>query len=787
MAAIFAVLLNGAEWKIAENGKAAAGIIIPANAKPIVKFAAGELAHFLEKMTGAEFTVGTTSAYKTNFKLGFGKADDLRFDESIIRTVGNDIEIYGKDTSSPVNIFYYFYDGHEKGTLHGVYHLLDKLGVRFPVPGYAHVPENKNLALQEMNIRYKPYYKERHSTGMDYSFMSKHPDSSDYAVSNNGAMLDVIRLGGSTRNLVIGCHSESAFQLWKDVEWLSDPTRSRLGKDGVRTPKYSCWTHPDVKALWMRAADAYFSGKTPKQAGFKNMRGGGNSWPYPFVSPHEFMIDPYDYDGISDGICYCARCQDFRKKHPCKDDSEIMWRVIADVAEYIHKKYPGKKITTLVYPPKTEIPKIKLPPNIQVKLCFAGAKSCLSPASLQGDINKMKAWADFTGNPVGLWLYHLIGFNQSMPDIVETYPRLMKQYFTATKGMVDGFFMELGNGNCTRIALDSYVFHRLTMNPDLNIEELVTEFCTLLYGPAAQDAKKFYDRLEFLFIDFWRKTVPSDKKITGCSPWGSRNLAMQRKLWEITYTAEELENLGRMVDAIMQKTAGTKHEKYAKLLKQYIYDAMVNTRREVIGKEEFRASIRINAAETSAKDFPAPAEWRKAQVYQMRPANRFGKKLREPGAFQLMANKDTLFIRTEFMQSQMNKTATDTKRVNGDTNIWMDNTAEFFIAPMNKSDIVHQIVVNDHGIWASRFYGKGKSKWQQIDGCRVKVERLSDRWITQVAVPFKSLGSNFTELRFNVAREQRTQGKPVEYSTYSPLALVGVWDNSDNFGTIIFK
>ena len=40
-------VLTAAEITLAENGQAKAGIVIPADAKPIVRFAAGELAEHL--------------------------------------------------------------------------------------------------------------------------------------------------------------------------------------------------------------------------------------------------------------------------------------------------------------------------------------------------------------------------------------------------------------------------------------------------------------------------------------------------------------------------------------------------------------------------------------------------------------------------------------------------------------------------------------------------------------------------------------------------------------------
>ena len=52
-----AAVISAGEITLAENGQAKAGIVIPANAKPIVRFAAGELAEHLKKMTGAEFKI----------------------------------------------------------------------------------------------------------------------------------------------------------------------------------------------------------------------------------------------------------------------------------------------------------------------------------------------------------------------------------------------------------------------------------------------------------------------------------------------------------------------------------------------------------------------------------------------------------------------------------------------------------------------------------------------------------------------------------------------------------
>ena len=133
--AAFAAVLSAAPLKIAENGKAFAGILVPAKAKPVTVVAAQELALYLKKMTGAEFTVGTKSPHKVNFRIGFGDAEKFEINEYAIKTTASTIEIYGKDSDAPFNWFDFFHDIPQQGSLRGVYEFLDLQGVIWPNPG----------------------------------------------------------------------------------------------------------------------------------------------------------------------------------------------------------------------------------------------------------------------------------------------------------------------------------------------------------------------------------------------------------------------------------------------------------------------------------------------------------------------------------------------------------------------------------------------------------------------------------------------------------------------------
>ena len=776
-----ALLISGAELTIAENGAAKAGILIPENARPVVRVAAAELAEYLKKITGAEFTVGTKSKYKTNFKLGFGDPAGLDNEEFIIRTQDDQIEIFGHDSDRKFSWFQFYYYGNRKGTLQGVYYFLEQLGVRWPAPDMEHVPVRKTLVLKPLDIRFKPYFKDRHIGSGAYTFVNNRPDSREYCKNNEDAMKWYMRIGESPRHVVPGCHSERSLALFKDPEWKSDKTRLQLDKNGKRNPNYSCWTHPDVKRIWLKAADAYFSGKTARQAGFKYVS--ARSWPYPFVVKDEFMIDPMDNDGVNDGRCYCERCKQFRKAHPCPDDTDLIWEVIADVADFIQKKHPGKYITTLVYPPKRQVPKRQLPSNVRVRVCLSGPKIGLDPVQFENEIKTIRTWHQVTGRKVPLWTYHCVGHGNSMPHIVETYPHLIKNYVQALKGIGEGMYMETHSLTFTRKLLDTYIFHRLMRNPDLDVDRELDEFFRILYGPAHQEAKQFYAELERLFADFWNRTAAPGKKGSLVTPWKYRDLAMQKKLWTMAYTDSKLDELGKLVAAMEKKTANGPYAKPVRMLRKYIYDGMVDQRKLIFGKEDIRKKLDLKAAKIPAGTVPSEEQWKNAAVYHLIPAVPFVDKLDAKGRFQLLSNGKDLFIRAELDESSMDKTQVRKGQKTGSQDIWKDNCVEFYIASM-KDARIWQVIINDQGHWSSRRISQGFSDWIQLPGCKVSVNREDRRWTVFVTIPLKTLNPSAGELRLNVARERHVKEKAAEYSTSSPLAMYAVWQDPKNFATL---
>ena len=780
--------LNAAPLKIAENGKALAGILIPADAKPVTRLAAEELAAYLKKMTGATFTVGTQSRHKVNFKIGFGNAADFLPNEYVIRTSGNDIEIYGRDSDKKFSWFQLFYLIPWQGSLRGVYEFLDLQGVRWPNPSIEYVPKKSTMTVPDLNIRRKikfVYINDAHS----WDFVRSQKDGREYVKNTDDVFKWLLRIGFfSDRYHVYGCHTEHHLGLYKDPQWVSDPTRLMQGKDGRRNARYSCWTHPDLAKIWIKAADGYFSGKSTTEAGFKYIEGkppkGISHWPYPFVMPNEFMVDPMDITTNCDGRCYCKRCQEYRRKHPCADDTEIIWNVIIQVAEYVQKKFPGKYISTLVYPPKHQLPKRKLPPNIRVRICLAGAKiGYATPKFFKEDVNMITAWKNLTGNRPPLWTYHWVSFGNAMPYLVETYPREIARYIKTLRSLISGEYMEIRTWNrCfTPVNLDIYIHRRMMNNPDRDVESELKDYFKASYGPAAAEGEKFFNELERLFKVFWDKGLAKKKKPDFVTAWNPGDADAQRSLWDLAYTAEKMRELDGLVKVMEKKTSGTIYARQVYLLRKYLLDEIISARKKIFANEEQRRTLAVRV--TACKAAPSPADWEKAPRFQLRQADRFSKTAVVPGEFRLLSDGRSIYCRAELTEPALDKTKSVQRR-NGAKDIWKDNSFElFFYSAADRK--LNQIIINDAGFWSSNYSRRGQIRWKLLPGIKISVKRGSNSWTAEITIPVSSvLPKEGGELRFNAVRERNIKGIQPEFSTWSPLSLLGEWRNYNTFPTL---
>lgn len=768
--------IAAADVTIANKGRANADIVTGPNPPAVIRYAAEELKHHLDRMTGGNFIITEKSKNPVQIVLGQGNPDGLKRDGFVIAVKGGRVEIYGRDNPSaqPLDLFHLFYDETDRGTLMGVYEFLEQLGVRWPAPGpgNAYIPERATVILPEKTAKIEPVFADR--TGTDFwNFMEYYPDAGEYCRNVYDMYIWGLRLKLSTRSMVVGCHSENTLK-FREI-WRDHPERFQMMPDGKRNFDYLCWTDPAVKDIWFKAADAYFSGKTPAEAGFPHLKPYLKSkWPFPFIAPDDFMIDPHDHTTSNDGRCRCPRCETFRQENPCPDDSEIIWRVIAGVAQKIGEKHPGKYISTLIYPPKMSVPKtVEIPDNVLVRVCISGAKEVPTPKRLQNDLDIVREWHQATGNKPPLWTYQCIIFDRTLPVVPEIYPRLTAEFLRQLKPVGAGAYIEHHAFSHTARNLDMYVYSRLLWNPDQDVDQILDEYYRIYYGPAAGEAKLLYERMMSNWLKIWSLTVRDEpgKKRGSVGMWSDRK-AVQKAAWGQVYTVEEMQAFEKQLTALENAAAAVPgYAGRAGLLRKYLYNIMAAERLEAMDKAELQKDIILKVA----------ANEQKAHSYPLISAARLAPVLSAGGEFKVWRDDGMFHLRADLKEPKLAASATKTRNP-GDPEVWQDNDLELFFFSNGK---LWQIIINDQGNWASQWITVNGAAWERIPGVRVKVDKGADAWQIHAGIPLSVFGGG--KLLFNLARNRNIKGEKVELSTWSPLGMVGNWHDPENYGNVEFE
>ena len=434
-AAAAAVFSLQAQLVISENGKCHAEIVTGKNPSAVVQFAAKELAYFLGKAGKCTVPVKTQSNARVRICLGntpeSRKAGISPQGTDHIISIRKDGRIFLAGVDHPgtrgSNIHNLFFNIDQKGTLETVYTFLEKyLGVRFLEPGTAgeFIPVKNKLTLPIAEENLRPAFHERRThyyRGVSYrsTYKKKIPDLDEYGGSDVTLLWGLRLRYTSFTAPTYGCHTYVPLHFSDLLK--SKPEMFSMLEDGSRTPNDLCWSNPEVAEQWFKFADSWFSGdKTMKRAGVDR------PWNVTqFPRRDEFMIDPHDYQTF---FCLCERCKTLRAPHGDRGQGELVWKVIIDVARRVEKKYPGKLITTLVYPPKRFVPQEKdLPKNLRVRITLPWASIVEGTPGWHESMKLMKDWTRVIGEKTYVWQYFVANFASQLRGVPEIATRNMQK------------------------------------------------------------------------------------------------------------------------------------------------------------------------------------------------------------------------------------------------------------------------------------------------------------------------------------------------------------------------
>lgn len=222
------------------------------------------------------------------------------------------------------------------------------------------------------------------------------------------------------------------------------------------------------------------------------------------------QFDVYDFEGVSvmppdsyTSICQCPLCagKDDPQRGPRGSLSNHVWGFVNRVAKEIAKTHPHKLIYCCAYGtnslPPTNIDKLE--PNVQVVI--VGGRRPKSGAAQQAEIREFReSWLPKTDRPIQIYEnYPLTSRGWYLPCFMA---RTIGHSINETKGVSRGEEVWVSpyrefDGAAAFNAFQLYFTARMYWGgKEQDVGALLGEYCRLLYGPAGDAMKAFFDDCE---------------------------------------------------------------------------------------------------------------------------------------------------------------------------------------------------------------------------------------------------------------------------------------------------
>lgn len=440
---------------LADHGEARCSIVIADRAIAPERYAAAELRDTLKQVTGADFAVQTESQVSPDVpmilvgrtrlaaKLLVGVDwESLGYDGIVIRTVGDKLILSG---------------GQPRGAIYAVYSFLeDTVGCRWWTSSESYIPRVSVLEVPALDTVYVPKLRYREA------FYTDPLGAPKFAVKMklNGNFYRIPNSYGGNYEILGWCHT--AYQLLPPKDYFAKHPEWYSLIDGKRMDKWSqlCWTNDEMRAELTKKALEWIK-KNPK-AGIIS------------ISQNDCL-----------NACQCDKCKAVEAEEGAQSGPLI--RFVNAVAEDIEKQYPDFLVETLAYTYSRKPPvHVKPRKNVVIRLCsfecnFIAPMESEYNAAFRDDVKRWSALAPhlYIWNYVTNFASHIMPH----PNMRGLGPDL--RFFVKNNAI--GVF-EQGDSATTVgdfVRLRNWVISHLMWNPDLDQEELTSEFLKGYYGAAA--------------------------------------------------------------------------------------------------------------------------------------------------------------------------------------------------------------------------------------------------------------------------------------------------------------
>lgn len=300
-------------------------------------------------------------------------------------------------------------------------------------------------------------------------------------------------------------------------EWYSEIDGKRVTfAKGKLTLWQPCLANPELPRLVLEYADRYFK-----------------------ENPDSITLPLGVNDGAGD--CHCTYCKELDRKYGNR--YAVFYN---QAAKALKTRYPDKLVGFIAYGAAREVPKnIVMEPNILVEVCSIGSINAFDEYS---------RWQDIGIKHFGLYDYfYTFGGGYVVPRY---YPHwVTKEWKQEFKRFpVTSMWLEFYPKTRIFELPRQYVLDELAWNQNADVETLLNDYFSNMYGPAAAAVRQFFDRLEEAFSRRPPRSAIADWK----------NIAQLEN-----YTTEDLAYLdAKLAEAAKQAPAGSVYAKRLALLEK---------------------------------------------------------------------------------------------------------------------------------------------------------------------------------------------------------------------------
>ncbi|MHC4395863.1 MAG: DUF4838 domain-containing protein [Planctomycetota bacterium] len=455
---------KGEGFQLAKNGKTDAIIVIPADADVVTSFAASQLQHYVEKITGARLPIkkkphGTNAKLTIQFQLQSDPA--LVYDAFRIETSKSRILLTAAKT---------------RGLLYAVYTILEDVGCAFVYPGEDEeiIPKTDSLAVPLGRRTLTPAIEHRGLTfyGLQASSVELGRKIIDWMAKNR------LNLVMPSEDRPSDCPGPAHASLWYQV---GDELLPEVQKRGFVIDMSEHSTHVFFpRSLFAEHPEWYALNDGVRKLGqmcYANAEGieyyANAQADYAAKHPEIQMLGTWPLDG--GGYCQCQVCS----------NPETVFKAITRVAQKVRQVRPDLTVEHLAYKRQTwEVPKtVKVPENVSILFC-------------PSDRNELaRDWVEAAKSARGVYFFeYKTGDNYHFMANVWLRPEFAKNLvdYAEDIGYRGLISLYLPVENWWRNSFNTWFFARTCWYRDLDVETEMEKYCRQYYGRHAKVVNEIF-------------------------------------------------------------------------------------------------------------------------------------------------------------------------------------------------------------------------------------------------------------------------------------------------------